>query len=120
MAGVPRVLRLRSFRVAPNGIIDRLTGEDLMQLTADVGSVPWQVGAILRMDADSGLSLSSVSGLVSERIMAVPRLRQVLVRPPWGCGRPIWVDDPGFDVRRHVGSWCVREPTIKAPCGTRQ
>ena len=30
-------------------------------LTADVGSVPWQVGAILRMDADSGLSLSSQS-----------------------------------------------------------
>ena len=30
-------------------------------LTADVGPVPWQVGAILRMDADSGLSLSSQS-----------------------------------------------------------
>lgn len=54
MAGVPRVLRLRSFRLAPNGIIDRLTGEDLMQLTADVGPVPWQVGAILRRMRTAG------------------------------------------------------------------
>ena len=38
----------------------------------------------MRMDANSGLSLSSISGLVSGRIMAVPRLRQVLVRPPRG------------------------------------
>ena len=33
---------------------------------------------------------------------AVPRLRQRLVRPPIGAGRPIWLHDPGFDPRRHV------------------
>ena len=104
MAGIPRVLRLRSFPVAPDGIIDRLSGEDLMELTADVGPVPWQVGAILHLDPGGKLTLSTVRELISERVTAVPRLRQVLVRSPWGCGRPIWVDDPAFDVRRHVGS----------------
>jgi len=32
----------------------------------------------------------------------VPRLRQRLVRVPPGCGRPVWIDDPGFDAARHV------------------
>jgi len=35
-------------------------------------------------------------------VAAVPRLRQRLLTVPPGCGRPIWVDDPGFDVARHV------------------
>src|SRR6185312_14254999 len=37
-----------------------------------------------------------------ERIPAVPRLRQRLIRLPLGLGRPIWVDDPGFAVGHHV------------------
>jgi diacylglycerol O-acyltransferase / wax synthase len=40
----------------------------------------------------------------------VPRLRQRLVRVPLGCGGPIWVDDPGFDIRRHVRAVACREP----------
>src|ERR1035441_3504146 len=35
---------------------------------------------------------------MSERIGAVPRLRQRLYRAPPGCGRPYWADDPAFDI----------------------
>ena len=38
------------------------------------------------------------------------RLRQRLVNVPLGCGGPIWVDDPGFDIRRHVRAVACREP----------
>ncbi|QWZ07784.1 DUF1298 domain-containing protein [Nocardioides panacis] len=39
-----------------------------------------------------------------------PRLRQRLVTVPFGCGGPVWVDDPGFDVRRHVRAVACRAP----------
>jgi WS/DGAT/MGAT family acyltransferase len=29
-------------------------------------------------------------------------MRQRLVPTPFGCGRPLWVDDPGFDLDRHL------------------
>jgi WS/DGAT/MGAT family acyltransferase len=40
--------------------------------------------------------------VLAKRVRAVPRLRQRLVRVPAGCGRPVWVDHPGFDAARHV------------------
>jgi diacylglycerol O-acyltransferase len=43
-----------------------------------------------------------VRGALDERIRGVPRLRQCLRRPPPGCGRPVWVDDPAFAVAHHV------------------
>lgn len=41
-----------------------------------------------------------------QRILAVPnaihRYRQIVVAPPMNIGYPTWVDDPHFDIRRHV------------------
>ena len=40
----------------------------------------------------------------------MPRLRQRLIAPPFGCGGPIWVDDPRFDIRRHVRAGACHAP----------
>lgn len=90
--------------------IERCTADDLMQLAADVGPVPWQVGAILRMRPNAAFGLPVAEALIAERITRVPRLRQILVRTPVGCGRRIWVDDPSFDLAHHVGSVACAEP----------
>ncbi len=100
--------------------IDRVSADDLMSLASERGSTPTQVGAVLfldtscRLESTSGFDTAarpdSAAGLDGERVMAllarrlpgVPRLRQLLVGVPFGCGRPIWVDDPRFDVSRHV------------------
>lgn len=39
---------------------------------------------------------------VSARLQWVPRCRQRLLGAPLGLGEPRWVDDPDFDVARHV------------------
>ena len=36
------------------------------------------------------------------RIRAIPRLRQRLTATAFGAGRPIWVDDAGFDIDDHL------------------
>ena len=74
------------------------------------GRIPEQFGVILLLDQAGGLDLARTRQLIAERIPAVPRLRQRLTRAPFGCGGPIWVDDPHFDIIRHVRAVACREP----------
>ena len=82
--------------------VDRASPADLTQLATDVGPAPMHVGAVLVLGTGPGFSVQEARRLVSERIRAVPRLRQRLRRAPPGCGRPFWADDPRFDLRHHV------------------
>jgi WS/DGAT/MGAT family acyltransferase len=80
--------------------IDRASALDLMQQASGHGSAPMQVGGVLvlrgRPEPDR------LRAAIAERIRAVPRLRRRLVGTPFGAGRPVWVDDPAFDVDAHV------------------
>jgi len=82
--------------------VDRASPADLMQLATDVGPAPMQVGAVLMLATGPGFSNVEAQRLLSERVRAVPRLRQRLRRAPPGCGRPFWTDDPAFDLRHHI------------------
>jgi diacylglycerol O-acyltransferase len=84
-----------------NGL-DRATPGDLMTVASDHGPVPMNIAAVLVLGGGGDLDLASVGALLSARIGAVPRLRQRLVRTPLGCGRPVWVDDPNFDLAQHL------------------
>ncbi|HET6954082.1 MAG TPA: wax ester/triacylglycerol synthase domain-containing protein [Acidimicrobiales bacterium] len=89
-------------RGAGDVVIERASPVDMMELAADVGPVPAQVGAILVFGPGTRLTAGMVREALADRIRGVPRLRQRLVATPPGCGRPVWVDDPGDDVTRHV------------------
>ncbi|BAW09261.1 conserved hypothetical protein [Nocardia seriolae] len=68
----------------------------------DTGPAPEQFGVVLMLDHADSIDLDRTRQLIAERIDSVPRLRQRLIRTPLGCGAPIWVDDPRFDLRNHV------------------
>lgn len=80
--------------------IERASANDLMQRAVEAGSVPMQVGACLVLAA--GVDAEAIHATLAQRVRAVPRLRQRLVDTPFGCGRPVWVDDARFDPDRHV------------------
>jgi diacylglycerol O-acyltransferase len=82
--------------------ISRVTADDLMSLVSERGSTPMQVGAVLMLDARSGLDPARAIDVLGGGIAAVPRLRQRLEQTPFGCGRPVWVDDPDFKVTNHM------------------
>ena len=87
-------------RVVP---IERASTADLALLAMESGSaVPEHLGALIVLDTGPTFDVESAQRVLAERIRAVPRLRQRLVRLPYGCGRPVWVDDPGFNATRHV------------------
>ena len=52
---------------------------------------------------------------LDERVRLLPPLMRRPVRMPFGMGHPVWVDEPGFSVRRHIS---VR--AIDPPAGARQ
>jgi len=47
---------------------------------------------------------------IQRRLEAVPRFRQKLATVPLQQGRPVWVDDPHFNIRYHVRHTALPEP----------
>lgn len=47
---------------------------------------------------------------VSRRLHLVPRFRQKLAFVPFGIERPVWVDDPHFNIEYHVRHTALPEP----------
>lgn len=81
---------------------DRASHDDLAFLAIDNSTFPEQFAAVLLLDHVPRGGPERLVRLLAERIPNVPRLRQRLLRTPPGAGRPIWTDDPRFDLRRHV------------------
>ena len=80
--------------------IERLTSEDLVMLWPDQ-VWPQDIGALAVLDAPD-FRLEDVRAAVASRLHLAPRFRQRLFVPDKPFGPPLWVDDPGFDIGRHV------------------
>jgi WS/DGAT/MGAT family acyltransferase len=99
----------------------RLTALDSGFLLAESPTTPLHVGSLsifegapLR-DEDGRIRIDEIMRLTAERLDVVPRFRQRLVDVPFGLGRPMWVDDPEFDISHHV-----RLVALPAPGDERQ
>ena len=55
-------------------------------------------------------SQKEVLALVQSRLPLVPRYRQKLRTVPFRLGRPVWVDDPNFDLSYHIRRTALPEP----------
>jgi WS/DGAT/MGAT family acyltransferase len=96
--------------------VDRLTALDASFLWLERPGVPIHVGAVATFEApplldDGGnLRLDELRARIDARIGELPRLRRRLAAVPFDLDRPHWVDDPGFDIARHVGEVRVPPP----------
>ena len=90
--------------------IARASSADLAFLVMDIGQAPQQFAVILILERPGDFSLSHLRQLIADRIVALPRLRQKLIKVPPGCGRPVWVDDGDFNIDHHVQAVSCRSP----------
>ena len=90
--------------------IARASSADLAFLAMDTGQAPQQFAVILILERPGDFSLSYLQQLIADRIVALPRLRQKLIKVPPGCGRPVWVDDGDFNIDHHVQAVSCRSP----------
>ena len=73
-----------------------------MELASDVGPMPMQIGVLLLRRPAPSFDLTAAVTTRGIRATECPGSRHRPVPTPFGCGRPVWVDDPGFDARAHV------------------
>jgi WS/DGAT/MGAT family acyltransferase len=96
--------------------VDRLTALDTSFLCSEQPGMPMHVGAVATfeagplLDGRGRLRLDELQTRVDARLGALPRLRRRLAPVPFGLDRPHWIDDPEFEVTRHVGELCAPPP----------
>lgn len=89
----------------------RLSGTDSLFLAAETPSWHQHVGGLTILEpGESGLGYDDVVRLTRERMEYAPKFRWKLKQAPFGLDRPVWVDDPDFDVRHHVHRIGVPSP----------
>lgn len=96
--------------------LDRLGSLDTGFLVLESPTTPMHIGSLTYLeggplrDQDGHIRLSELRRLVDERLALAPRFRQRPVWAPGSVGRPVWADDPDFDVADHVSEVVVAPP----------
>jgi diacylglycerol O-acyltransferase / wax synthase len=93
---------------------DRLSGLDASFLALEKSGAHMHVGSVLVFEGDAP-PYEELLDQISGRLHLVPRYRQKLAFPPLAQARPVWVDDPHFNVAYHV-----RHTALPGPAGEDQ
>src|ERR671928_1160803 len=88
---------------------DRLSAVDASFLAQERANSHMHVGAVLIFEGPAP-AYDELITQIRSRLHLVPRYRQKLAFPPLETGRPIWIDDPSFNLAYHV-----RHTALPAP-----
>jgi WS/DGAT/MGAT family acyltransferase len=100
--------------------MERLNAQDLMMLVPEEFGWPQDIGALAildggrLLDADGRFRIETARDQIARRLHLVPRFRQLLHRPRFGLGWPLWVDAPCIDLTRHVRVLPLAAPADEA------
>ena len=95
--------------MSPQSHLDRLSSVDASFLSNESSSSHMHVGAVLIFEGPPP-RYEDFLDHVRSRLDLVPRFRQKLVFPPFEAGRPLWVDDPAFNLSYHVRHTALPSP----------
>ncbi|MGZ8752831.1 MAG: WS/DGAT/MGAT family O-acyltransferase [Acidimicrobiia bacterium] len=91
----------------------RLSGMDAAFLYLENAGTTMLVQAIMLLDPSTvpgGYSFEKVKDHLARRLPLLPEFRQRLAFVPFDLHRPVWFDDPDFDIDYHVRHIAVPEP----------
>jgi WS/DGAT/MGAT family acyltransferase len=80
---------------------ERLSALDASFLGFEDGVSHMHIGSIALFDGPPP-SAEELHEMVLAKLPLVPRYRQVVRFPPLGVGRPVWVEDPHFNLEYHL------------------
>jgi len=89
--------------------LDRLTAVDASFLHNEGESSHMHVGGMTMFEGPPP-AIEDFLDHIRSRLHLVPRYRQKLVTPPLEAGRPLWIDDPSFNLEYHVRHSALPEP----------
>ena len=89
--------------------LDRLSSTDASFLHQEGPTSHMHIGGVLLFEGPPPEFTDYVNH-VRSRLHLVPRYRQKLATPPLETGRPLWVDDPDFNIEYHVRHTALPSP----------
>jgi diacylglycerol O-acyltransferase / wax synthase len=89
--------------------MDRLSALDVSFLTNESNVAHMHVGALMIFEGPPP-AYEDMLEHIRSRLHLVPRFRQKLANPPIETGRPLWVDDPTFNLEYHVRHSALPSP----------
>jgi diacylglycerol O-acyltransferase / wax synthase len=93
----------------PQQHLDRLTSIDASFLHQEGPASHMHIGGVLLFDGPPP-AFEDYLNHVRGRLHLVPRYRQRLATPPLETGRPVWVDDPSFNLEYHIRHAALPSP----------
>ena len=98
-------------------MVTRLSASDAAFFHMENTSTPMYVGSlsILRKPRN-GLSYETLLETVEQRLPQIPRYRQKVREVTLGLARPVWVDDPDFDITYHIRRSALPSPGSDGSC----
>jgi diacylglycerol O-acyltransferase / wax synthase len=97
--------------------MQRLSGLDASFLYLETPSQPMHVCSIVELDTSTvpgGYAFDRLRDALALRIKAIPTFREKLANSPLNLDHPVWVDDEGFDIDRHLHRIAVPAPGGRA------
>ena len=89
--------------------LDRLSAVDAGFLAQEKPNTHMHIGGLAIFEGEPP-GLDEFLAHIESRLHLVPRYRQKLAVPPLETGRPLWVDDPTFNLAYHVRHTALPEP----------
>jgi diacylglycerol O-acyltransferase / wax synthase len=90
---------------------NRLSALDASYLYLEEPTTPMHVGSVATFRRPrSGFDYDALVELIEQRLALVPRFRKKVVHVPGHLARPVWVDDPDFDITYHVRRSALPKP----------
>jgi WS/DGAT/MGAT family acyltransferase len=93
--------------------LDRLSPIDAGFLHQEGSSSHMHIGALLVFQGPPP-PFDDLLDHIRSRLHLVPRYRQKLATPPLETGRPLWVDDPSFNLEFHVRHTALPAPRTES------
>ncbi|MBW2189829.1 MAG: hypothetical protein JRG93_09620 [Deltaproteobacteria bacterium] len=94
--------------------MERLTGQDASFLYMETPSVHMHTLKVAVIDLPAKIPYADVFDLVrvsmESKLHLVPRLRRRPVEVPGGLHHPVWVEDPNFNIGRHLYRARIEQP----------
>jgi WS/DGAT/MGAT family acyltransferase len=94
-------------------VMKRLSGMDASFLYMETPSAHSHVVGTLVLDpstAPEPYSFERVVDLLRQRIHLLEPFRRRLVPVPFNLSHPVWIEDPDFDLERHINRTVARQP----------
>jgi diacylglycerol O-acyltransferase len=89
--------------------VDRMSALDAGFFYAESENTPMHVGSVAVFEGPAP-TYGDVVRLIMSKLSKVPRYRQRVRPVPMQLGRPLWVDDPHFQILYHVRHTAVPRP----------